>query len=119
MAKKVCPRLHNLATAPVGGITQPRTHFFGQLCIRSGGGRSGRETPSETLDMAPLPADCCGDIESPPSNGGVSAKAKAKKSILKRDNNSSPAERENLLIGGDPSKPSSSSAAVADSTARS
>jgi len=79
-----------------------------------GGGRSGRETAVETLDMAPLAAD----IESPPSNGGVSAKAKAKKSILKRGN-SSPAERENLLTG-DPSKPStSSSAAVTDSTARS
>ena len=32
LAKKVCPRLRDLATAPAGGITQPRTNFFGQLC---------------------------------------------------------------------------------------
>ena len=32
LTKKVCPRLRDLATAPAGGITQPRTHFFGQLC---------------------------------------------------------------------------------------
>ena len=32
-AKNVCPRLRDLATAPAGNITQPRTHFFGQLCI--------------------------------------------------------------------------------------
>ena len=65
--------------------------------------------------MAPLAADCG-------SNGGVSAKAaRARRSILKRAN-SSPAERENLLSGGDPDsgnhskKPStSSSSAVADS----
>ena len=30
--KKVCPRLRDLATAPAGRITQPRTNFFGQLC---------------------------------------------------------------------------------------
>ena len=29
LAKKVCPRLRDLATAP---IAQPRTNFFGQLC---------------------------------------------------------------------------------------
>ena len=28
-------RLRDLATAPAGGITQPRTNFFGQLCISS------------------------------------------------------------------------------------
>ena len=28
LAKKVCPRLRDLATAPAGGITQPRTYFF-------------------------------------------------------------------------------------------
>ena len=33
LAKKVCPRLRHLATAPAGGITKPRTHFFGQLCM--------------------------------------------------------------------------------------
>ena len=32
LAKKVCPRLRDLATAQTGGITQPRTTFFGQLC---------------------------------------------------------------------------------------
>ena len=32
LAKKVCPRLRDLATAPAGGITQPRTNIFGQLC---------------------------------------------------------------------------------------
>ena len=32
LAKKVCPRLRDLATAPAGGITHPRTNFFGQLC---------------------------------------------------------------------------------------
>ena len=32
LAKNVCPRLRDLATAPAGGITQPRTTFFGQLC---------------------------------------------------------------------------------------
>ena len=32
LAKKVCPWLRDLATVPAGGITQPRTHFFGQLC---------------------------------------------------------------------------------------
>ena len=30
LAKKVCPRLRDLATAPAGGITHP-TYFFGQL----------------------------------------------------------------------------------------
>ena len=34
LAKKVCPRLPDLATAPAGGITQPSTNFFGQLCSR-------------------------------------------------------------------------------------
>ena len=28
LAKKVCPRLRDLATAPAGGITQPRTNLF-------------------------------------------------------------------------------------------
>ena len=28
----MCPKLRELATAPAGGITQPRTNFFGQLC---------------------------------------------------------------------------------------
>ena len=32
LAKKVCPRLRDLATAPAGGITQPRTYCFGHLC---------------------------------------------------------------------------------------
>ena len=32
LAKKVCPRLRDLVTAPAGGITQSRTNFFGQLC---------------------------------------------------------------------------------------
>ena len=32
LAKKVRPRLRDLATAQTGGITQPRTTFFGQLC---------------------------------------------------------------------------------------
>ena len=32
LAKKVCPRLHDLATAPPGRITQPRTNFLAQLC---------------------------------------------------------------------------------------
>ena len=32
LAKKVCPRLRDLATVPAGGITQTRTNFFGQLC---------------------------------------------------------------------------------------
>ena len=32
LAKKVCPRLRDLATAPADGITQPRINFFGQLC---------------------------------------------------------------------------------------
>ena len=32
LAKKVSPRLRDLAIASAGGITQPRTHFFGQLC---------------------------------------------------------------------------------------
>ena len=31
LAKKVCHRLRDLATAPAGGITQPRTNLFGQL----------------------------------------------------------------------------------------
>ena len=30
--KKVGPRLRDLAIAPAGGITQPRTKMFGQLC---------------------------------------------------------------------------------------
>ena len=29
LAKKVCPRLRDLATAPAGEITQPRPNFFG------------------------------------------------------------------------------------------
>ena len=33
LSKKVCPRLRDLATAPAGGITQPKTNFFGQLCM--------------------------------------------------------------------------------------
>ena len=33
LAKRVCPRLRDLGTAPAGGITQPRTNFIGQLCI--------------------------------------------------------------------------------------
>ena len=32
LAKKVCPRLRDLTTAPAGGITQPRTKIFGQFC---------------------------------------------------------------------------------------
>ena len=32
LAKNVCPRLRDLATAPAGGITQRGTNFFGQLC---------------------------------------------------------------------------------------
>ena len=28
MAKKVCPRLRDLVTAPAGEITQPRTNFL-------------------------------------------------------------------------------------------
>ena len=32
LAKKVCPRLRDLSTAPAGGITQPGTNFFGHLC---------------------------------------------------------------------------------------
>ena len=28
LAKKVCPRLRDLATSPAGGITQPRARFF-------------------------------------------------------------------------------------------
>ena len=35
LAKKVCLRLRDLATSPSGGITQPRKHFFGLLCIMS------------------------------------------------------------------------------------
>ena len=38
LAKTVCPRLRDIATAPAGGITQPRTHFFGQLCDICGKG---------------------------------------------------------------------------------
>ena len=30
--KKLSCRLRDLGTAPAGGITQPRTHFFGQFC---------------------------------------------------------------------------------------
>ena len=37
LAKKVCPRLRDIATAPAGLIAQPRTHFFGQLCTRTRG----------------------------------------------------------------------------------
>ena len=33
-AKKVCPRLRDPATAPAGGITQPRTHFLAKLCTQ-------------------------------------------------------------------------------------
>ena len=36
LAKKVCPRLRDLATVLAGGITQPRTYFFGQLCTATG-----------------------------------------------------------------------------------
>ena len=36
LAKKVYPRLRDLATAPAGGITQHRIHFFSQLCMRRG-----------------------------------------------------------------------------------
>ena len=32
LANKVCPRLRDLATAPSGGITQPRANIFGHLC---------------------------------------------------------------------------------------
>ena len=32
LAKKVCPRLRDSACRRCGEITQPRTHFFGQLC---------------------------------------------------------------------------------------
>ena len=32
MAKKVCPRLREITPTSKGGITQPRTHFFGHLC---------------------------------------------------------------------------------------
>ena len=32
LSTKVCPRLRDLATAPAGGITQPRKNCFGQLC---------------------------------------------------------------------------------------
>ena len=32
LAKNFCPRLRDLATVPAGRITQPWTHFFGQLC---------------------------------------------------------------------------------------
>ena len=32
LAKKVCPRLRELAPAARGGITQPGTNFFGGLC---------------------------------------------------------------------------------------
>ena len=31
--QKVCPRLRDIVTTPAGGITQPRTNFFGQLCM--------------------------------------------------------------------------------------
>ena len=34
MAKKVCLRFRELAPTVRGGITQPRTNFFGQLCMR-------------------------------------------------------------------------------------
>ena len=30
--QKICSRLCDLSTAPAGGISQPRTNFFGQLC---------------------------------------------------------------------------------------
>ena len=33
-AKKVCPRLRDSACWRSGEITQPRTHFFGQLCTK-------------------------------------------------------------------------------------
>ena len=33
LAKNFCPRLRDLATVPAGRITQPWTHFFGQLCM--------------------------------------------------------------------------------------
>ena len=33
MAKQVCPGFRELAPAARGGITKPRTNFFGQLCI--------------------------------------------------------------------------------------
>ena len=32
LAKKECPRLRDSACWRSGEITQPRTHFFGQLC---------------------------------------------------------------------------------------
>ena len=32
LAKQVCPRLRELAPAAGGGITSPRTDFFGHLC---------------------------------------------------------------------------------------
>ena len=35
MAKQVCPRLREIARAARGGITQPRTHFFGHPCMYS------------------------------------------------------------------------------------
>ena len=34
MDNKVCLRLRELVPAARGGITQPRTHFFGQLCSK-------------------------------------------------------------------------------------
>ena len=51
LAKNGCPRLRDLATAPAGGITQSRTHFFGQLC-NSGAGCVCLETSWETLRAA-------------------------------------------------------------------
>ena len=32
IAKNVCSRLHEITLAARGGITQPRTNFFGHLC---------------------------------------------------------------------------------------
>ena len=35
LAKKVCPRLRDSACWRGAEITQPRTNFFGQLCMRT------------------------------------------------------------------------------------
>ena len=53
LAKQVCPRLCDLATAPAGGITQPRTTFFGQLCRLQWKICSGK-TQSEVAQFPPF-----------------------------------------------------------------
>ena len=69
LANKVCPRLCDSASWRSGEITQPRTNFFGQLCIKVEGMRftelANKVCPSRLRDSA-----CwrCGEITQPRKN---------------------------------------------------